>query len=180
MVTYSCVKSRLRSNAPKGIPMDGMFLHLIKPIVNSVHPCVIDEVRHNVQKERRIIDTLEPLMARHKLVVSSEVIEHDYRTSFDVSDAYGKTKAAYSLFYQMTRVTSDKGALSHDDRLDALAIAVAYFSEKVARDADKEIRARVDRRRDDIIRKKLAQANKVITKGTWVHDTGTTPNILGM
>jgi hypothetical protein len=34
----------------------------------------------------------------------------------------------------MTRLTRDRGALQHDDRLDALAIAVGYWVESMARD----------------------------------------------
>lgn len=39
-----------------------------------------------------------------------------------------------SFLYQMTRITSEKGCLRHDDRLDALSIAVGYFTEQMARD----------------------------------------------
>ena len=44
--------------------------------------------------------------------------------------------------YQMTRVTAERGALSNDDRLDALAMAVAYWVEQMAQDADKRIASR--------------------------------------
>jgi hypothetical protein len=54
--------------------MDGMFTHLFKPLVNSIHPCSFEEVRNHTQKERRIIDTLEPVMARHRLVICPSVI----------------------------------------------------------------------------------------------------------
>ena len=33
----------------------------------------------------------------------------------------------YSLFYQMTRLSRERGALAHDDRLDAVEGAVSYF-----------------------------------------------------
>jgi len=118
---------------------DGLWSQLFKPILHAVHPCSMEEVRHHTNKEMRICDTLEPLMARHKLVVTPSVIEEDYRTSYGVKDANGKTKSAYSLFYQMTRMMREKGALYHDDRLDALAIGVAFFTERLARDANKEI-----------------------------------------
>ena len=36
----------------------------------------------------------------------------------------------------MTRITKDRGALAHDDRLDALAMATAYWVEQMASDAD--------------------------------------------
>ena len=37
----------------------------------------------------------------------------------------------------MTRITKDKGSLKHDDRLDALAMACAFWVEAVAQDSDR-------------------------------------------
>jgi hypothetical protein len=42
----------------------------------------------------------------------------------------------------MTRITKDRGALAHDDRLDALAMATAYWVEQMAGDADELMRER--------------------------------------
>jgi hypothetical protein len=36
----------------------------------------------------------------------------------------------------MSRLTRDRGAITHDDRLDALSIAVAYWTEQMAQDAE--------------------------------------------
>lgn len=110
---------------------DGMFVKLLQPVLNKIHPCLIEEVRHNKQKERRIIDTLEPVMMRHKLVIDPKVIEDDYRTAQKYEQAIRFHKM---LIYQMTRITADKGALKHDDRLDALSMAVGYFVEQMSRD----------------------------------------------
>jgi len=38
----------------------------------------------------------------------------------------------YQLFFQLTRITRDKGALAKDDRLDALAMAVAYWAKALS------------------------------------------------
>jgi Holliday junction resolvasome RuvABC endonuclease subunit len=115
---------------------DGMYTELIKPILAKSHPCIVEEVKHSTQKERRIIDTLEPVLNRHRLVFDRMVIEDDYRTAqaYEADNKYTK-----SLIYQMTRISYDKGSLKHDDRLDALAIAVAYWTERMAQDADKGV-----------------------------------------
>jgi hypothetical protein len=119
---------------------DGMFSELLKPVLYPIHPCSIEEVRHNIQKEQRIIDTLEPVMSRHKLVVSRYVIEKDYKTSYLApKDSNGKARDHYSLFYQITHINRDKGCLVHDDRLDALAMGVASFADKMNRDIDYEM-----------------------------------------
>ena len=107
---------------------DGMFTQLLKPILGRIYPCTVEEVRHSTQKEARIIDTLEPVMTGHRLIVDQKVIQKDFDTAKDVK---------YSLMYQMTRITRDRGAIIHDDRLDALAIAVAYWVETMGRDNNK-------------------------------------------
>jgi len=110
---------------------DGMFIKLLQPVISKIHPVMIEEVRHSKQKERRIIDTLEPVMMRHKLVFDPRVIEEDYRTAQKYEQAVRFHKM---LIYQMTRITTDKGSLKHDDRLDALSMAVGYFVEQMNRD----------------------------------------------
>ena len=102
---------------------DGMATQLLKPVMSRIHPCEIEEVRHSIQKEKRIIDTLEPIMNTHRLVIDEDLIRKDFQLPPD-----------HQLFRQMTRVTRDKGALRHDDQLDALAIAANYWVERMDRD----------------------------------------------
>ncbi len=102
---------------------DGMFTKLISPIFAKIHPCGISEVKNMKQKELRIIDTLEPVMMSHKLIVNQSVITDDYKIY--------EVEQHYSLFYQMTRLSKDKNSLAHDDRLDALTMAVAYWLDKM-------------------------------------------------
>ena len=102
---------------------DGMATQLLKPILAEIHPCNVEEVRHSIQKEKRIIDTLEPIMNNHKLVVDESIIKEDFKLEPD-----------HQLFRQLTRITRDKGALRHDDQIDALAIAANYWVEVMDRD----------------------------------------------
>lgn len=107
---------------------DGMFTQLLKPVLGRIYPCTVTEVKHSTQKEARIIDTLEPVMSSHRLIIDQKVVQKDFDTAADIK---------YSLFYQLTRITRDRGALVHDDRLDALAIAVNYWVETMGRDNNK-------------------------------------------
>ena len=43
------------------------------------------------------------------------------------------------LFYQMSRMCKEKGAIRHDDRLDCLAQAVSYFQDAMAISAQQQI-----------------------------------------
>lgn len=115
---------------------DGMFTTLLTPVLNKIYPCDIEEIRHNTQKERRIIDTLEPVMNQHKLIVSKQVIKDDAET---IKIYPEENQKEYSLFYQMTHLTKDRNCLSHDDRLDSLAIAVAACLELLSVDIDRMI-----------------------------------------
>lgn len=123
---------------------DGMYTKLLTPVMSRHHKCVIEEVKHSSQKELRIIDTLEPVMSSHRLIVDQKLIEKDFESSKDVK---------YSLFYQMTRVTKDRGALIHDDRLDALAMAVSYWTEHMARDNNKAVQQLKDKALDQELKR---------------------------
>jgi hypothetical protein len=138
---------------------DGMFTELFKPLLRNVHPVSIEEVRHSKQKERRIIDTLEPVMNRHKLIFDPSVIKDDYRSAL----AYPiEQQTRYMLFYQLSRITKEKGSLMQDDRLDALAIAVAYWVEQMAQDAD----VKVDERKADALTEELESFITAVVGGS--------------
>jgi hypothetical protein len=116
---------------------DGMFQKLLEPVLKRIHPTTIDPegVRQSTRKELRIIDTLEPVLNQHRLVVDEAVIRSDLKTE----------NKHYQLFYQMTRITKDKGCLRHDDRLDALAIAVGYWIDAMNKDITTSIEEHKER-----------------------------------
>jgi hypothetical protein len=115
---------------------DGMFTALFQPVIAKIHRVTINEVRHSIQKERRILDVLEPVMNQHKLIVDESVIHKDYNSTAHLPP---DKALKYQLFYQMTRLTRDRGSLAHDDRLDVLAIGVNYWTEQMSRDVDEAI-----------------------------------------
>jgi len=149
---------------------DGMFSSLFKPVLGKIHPTTIEEVRHSKQKELRIIDTLEPVLNQHRLVVDPKVIQKDYDSSINYATAVGGEQAEkYSLFYQMSRLTRDRGSLLHDDRLDALSIVVNYWTESLARDVEGAALAH----KDALIMKELEHFMEITTGGrvkeaTWM------------
>lgn len=113
---------------------DSMYTQLLKPHVHKVYPVEIVDVRVNSQKELRIIDALEPVMNQHRLIFDSKTIQDDYdsaRVHFSPDKA-----PQYMLFYQLSRLSKDKGSLRHDDRLDALAQGVKFFLDYL--DVDQE------------------------------------------
>ncbi len=121
---------------------DGMFTKLIEPHFAKDYPCAIEEVKHSRQKELRIIDTLEPVMSQHRLIVNRSVVEWDYNSTKNLPP---EKALKYQLFYQLSRITRDKGALAHDDRLDCLSMAVSYWIEQMNQDVDKRMAQRQER-----------------------------------
>jgi len=113
---------------------DGMFSKLFQPILKKFTDGGIEEVRHNKQKELRIIDTLEPAMNQHRLVFGINMILKDIKEEVKAHD-----RLHYSLLYQMTRLTRNRGALRHDDKIDVLAMGVAYWVNAMAIDEEESL-----------------------------------------
>ena len=113
---------------------DGMFGKVFSPVLLKHHPATLEEIRARGTKELRICDTLEPVLSTHRLIIRDEVIREDYQTA---RDSDGKHDVRYSLFYQMTRMTREKGAVAHDDRLDALALGVEFLRSSMELDSVK-------------------------------------------
>jgi len=114
---------------------DGMICELIKRHAIQMGANMgIEEVRATVRKEERIIETLEPVMNQHKLIIDPKVWEYDYRSN---PDAPPERRLEYMLGYQMSRMCREKGAVKHDDRVDALAQGVQWFIDALAQSAHK-------------------------------------------
>lgn len=111
----------------------GMFTQLLKPHVHKISAARFVEQEDinwsKGQKELRIMDVMEPLLQSHRLVVDRRVIEADLKVQEDTE--------RYSLVYQLTRMSRQKGALPNEDRLEAVSMACAYWVERMDRDKDK-------------------------------------------
>ena len=128
---------------------DGIVAELFKKhIIQTKQTLNVEETRANVRKEDRIIDTLEPILNQHRLVVDKSVIEWDYASNPDTAP---EKRLEYMLFYQMSRMCREKGAVRHDDRIDALAQGVQYFIDALSISAQQEIITRRQRDWQDII-----------------------------
>jgi hypothetical protein len=130
---------------------DGMFDKLLRPHLTRIYPVSVEETeRTNTQKEVRIIDTLEPVLNQHRLVVNKTLFQKDFES---VSLYPVEAQARYRLFYQLTRLTREKGSLAKDDRVDALALAVHYWTSKMDRDVEQAKRSHAAKLMDAELRK---------------------------
>ena len=119
---------------------DGIVAELFRKHIQTLQMNIgITETRANVRKEDRIIDSLEPVLNQHRLVIDRSVIDWDYKSNPDEAP---ERRLLYMLFYQMSRMCREKGAVRHDDRIDCLAQGVKYFTDALGLSAREEIKAR--------------------------------------
>ena len=76
-------------------------------------------------------------------MVDRSVIDWDFKSN---PDAPPEERLLYMLFYQMSRMCREKGAVKHDDRLDCLAQGVKYFTDALAISAYEQMKIE---KRDD-------------------------------
>ncbi len=128
---------------------DGIVAELFKKHLQQTKQAIdVEEVRANVRKEDRIIDALEPIMNQHKLIVDRGVVEWDYSSN---KDAPPEERLLYMLFYQMSRMCREKGAVKHDDRLDSLAQGVKYFTDAMGISAYEAVKMRKQEEWQDVL-----------------------------
>jgi len=119
---------------------DGIVCELFKKHLQQTKQAIdVEEVRANVRKEDRIIDALEPVLNQHRLICNRSVIDWDYNSN---KEAAPEERLLYMLFYQMSRMCREKGAVKHDDRLDCLAQGVKYYTDALSISAYETVKQR--------------------------------------
>ena len=157
--TYGVTSLVIETNFGDGIVGELFKKHLI----NTHQNIDIEEVRANVRKEDRIIDSLEPVLNQHRLIVDRGVIDWDYASN---KDSPAEERLLYMLFYQMSRMCREKRAVKHDDRLDCLAQGVKYFTDALSISAQDQIALRKKEEWDNMLAEFLddpqASANHMV------------------
>lgn len=146
LITLARIAKRFNAN---GIQVesnfgDGAFAELLKPVISRYYKnayrdgdkgfdtsgVLIEDVRATKQKEVRVIETLEPILNQHRLVVSRQALLNDA----------DKDKAEYRFTHQLTHITLEKGCLKHDDIVDVVQLGVKYWQDTMARDTEEELK----------------------------------------
>ena len=128
----------------------GLFTELFRKTLMKVYPCtIIDDFNVKGQKEARILDNTIPLFTNHQIVFNEDKI----REEVEWVQKNPVENLQYSLMYQITHMTYERGCVVHDDRIDALAIACQYISDMVLVSAESRLQ--------DIKDKELEE---------WLHD----------
>ena len=118
---------------------DGMFSALLQPAMSDIWALTVGERKvGNMQKERRIADTLAPLTQQHRLIVNAAAIS----ASWTAAERDPESGHQRSLFFQLSRLTADRGCLEWDDRADVLSFGASHFTESARQDQERQAEAR--------------------------------------
>jgi hypothetical protein len=141
-----------------------VWIAAFQPVLASVWPpekpgdtsgCSVIEAQWSKgQKEVRIADTLEPVMNLHRLVVDERVAADEV------------------LMYQMTHLTRERGCLTHDDRIDALALAVSHLQNSLMINVDEAAAAMRSAEEDAQVEAWLRQHERASSGDSRVYGTG--------
>lgn len=106
------------------------------------------------QKELRIIEVLDPIMAAHRLIVDRDALAVD-----DLQQ--------HSLQYQLTRLTRERGALPNDDLVEGLAACAWTLTSGMAGDPERINESK----RAAALKRTLEEMGAIPRhdKGLWTH-----------
>jgi len=91
----------------------GSHAALLRPLfLKEKCNVTIEEEHVTGQKELRIIDTIEPVVSSHRLIIHPRVLEDNWN---DTSIYPTEKRTLYSFLTQFSMITRDKGSLKHDD-----------------------------------------------------------------
>lgn len=137
----------------------GAFAVVFTPILQAAakkrgKTVSVEEELVTGMKEARLINTLSPVMGRGSLIVTPHCLEYD---ALSVQRYAPQQRITYSLLYQMAKLTQQRNALAHDDRLDALEALVRKFQAVLAKDKQDDIEKLNEKARLDLINQALKQ-----------------------
>lgn len=121
----------------------------------------ISEIYSTGQKERRIIDCLRPVLQRHRMIVHQTAVETD---RMDCQQYPAASRQERSGFYQMQNITTDRGSLEKDDRIDALAILVRQLAGFLSIDEERAGRERQEAAARDFINNPMGHPQGVMDR----------------
>lgn len=145
-VEYSIPLVRIESNFG-----DGLFSKVITPVLLDYCGRIgIEEFKVSGRKEARMLDILEPVMSAHRLVFDRRVAKDEKNQM------------------QITRLADIRGALKHDDRVDALASAVDYYKQLMAINTDKAVQDNKHKRWEETVESWASD----FRAGDWIPHSG--------
>lgn len=163
---------------------DGMYAQLLRPIALKIckfkrhdgemqEGCTIEDHHVSGQKEVRAIATLEPALSGHRIAIDEALVK---RVTASKDKSHDIDAVLKSGFYQLTRLTKERGCLKYDDWIDALGGAVSWWTERMGTDSRVEAKEREAERLEKELNKFMDGIINDREKETWnTHLTSETP-----
>uniref|UniRef100_A0AAU8KWF3 Terminase large subunit n=1 Tax=Pseudomonas phage vB_PaeP_FBPa22 TaxID=3231238 RepID=A0AAU8KWF3_9VIRU len=119
----------------------------------------VEDRQKSGQKERRIIDTLRPIMQRHRLIFHVSAMDSDHVAC----QQYPADKRnERSVFHQIHNITTDRGSLPKDDRIDALEGLVRELAPTLVKDDEAATRAREEAAKKEWLNNPMGYTKSVL------------------
>jgi hypothetical protein len=100
--------------------------HILKPNQDPMYPkgwnCTIKTLHSTSMKETRIIQTLEPVISGHRLVIDPSCLQPE------------EDEMENELQFQLTRICNERNCLREDGKIDALQMVVGSLMNSTRRD----------------------------------------------
>ena len=100
---------------------------------------ILKKSEQMLEKKIESLIPSNPSSNQHRLIIARSVVEKDFKSN---PDAAPEELLLYMLFYQMSRMCREKGAIRHDDRIDALSQGIKYFTDAMGISALEAIKDR--------------------------------------
>lgn len=114
----------------------GAFAKTFGPYLKAVGwDGAINETFEHTNKEKRICDTLEPIMGRGSLIIDESVVLDDWEST--QRHPLDK-RQTYTLFQQLAKMTRDPKCLLHDDRVDSVCGTVGFWTKMLDQSSAQE------------------------------------------
>ena len=123
-----------------GSKTDSMWIDKMRGMLLKIGLKITVIPVHNTgQKEIRIIETLEPALNSHRIIIDEKVARDQ------------------TLMTQVTRLQREKGCLKHDDRVEALAGCVGVLREHLIFDPEKMMAEQEEKERLELLNEFLGE-----------------------
>lgn len=141
----------------------GLFTSNVKGALEKAGVgCEVEEFNSVGNKEARIINTLEPITAGHKLVVRKAIVQQDMEgTDEEKQDEWASQRRG---LYQFTRITPEKRSLKFDDKVDVLAMLVNSLQDELGMEIDGSEEEHKQRVRQQLLNEFLANMKQSSTE----------------
>jgi len=127
-IANMCLAYRVQTIVVEDNYGDGAFRKMLEPFILSISPDTeVEGIKVSGQKEVRIIETLEPMLNQHRLIIDKQTLDDDLNAE----------ARNYSFTHQLSHITKERESIKHDDRLDSLANGITFLFDKISDDEER-------------------------------------------